>query len=300
MAINNSGLADAADYVLGRGVVQIAKLDVAGNPGPFRDLGNAPSFSLTGASQTVEHQSSRHGTAFIDKKVITSQSLSCAFEIDEVQNFNNLADWLVGEASRTENGYKNGNSAAIAVAADAAGSIAPWLGRSFLLFGDADSSVTPGDGPRAYNVATGDLVLVTTETIPVTLVDGEDYVLDVENGSVFVISTSAKLATAALANKGFTYQLSASSGDANVDRVRAFVATGLDVAVRFVLENAADDANQSEILLPNVNLASDGDMALIGKDFAAIKFSGTLSPGKVGSKFAGEYALIVDGGTSGS
>jgi hypothetical protein len=70
--------------------------------------------------------------------------------------------------------------------------------------------------------------------------------------------------------------------------------------VRFVLENAADNGNQSEILLPKVTLASDGDLSLIGKDFATMKFTGSLSPGDVGSNFEGEYVVITDGATSGA
>jgi hypothetical protein len=292
MGLNTAGVADPSDYVLGRGVVMIARLDANGNPGPFRDVGNAPSFTITGAAQTIEHLSSRHSLALVDKKVITSQALTCGFELDEVQNFSNLADWLLGEASREANGYALGNAAPVVVAADAAGSIAPFLGKHILLYND--------DGVRAYKIDTADLVLVTTETIPVTLVDGEDYILDSENGSVFIVADSAKLATAATANKGFTYELTADAAQANVDRANAFTEQSLEVAVRFVLENAADNANQSEILLPKVTLASDGDLSLIGKDFATMKFTGSLSPGDVGSNFEGEYVLITDGGSSGS
>jgi hypothetical protein len=294
MGLNTAGVADPSDYVLGRGVVMIARLDANGNPGAFRDLGNAPSFTITGAAQTVEHLSSRHSLAIVDKKVITSQALTCGFELDEVQNFDNLADWLLGEATRAANGYADGNVSPVVVADDVAGSIAAVLGKHALLYNDS--------GVRAYNVLTTDLALVTTETIPVTLVDGEDYVLDVENGSVFFVPTSTKLATAAVANKGFTYQITAATGSTGdfVDRANAFTKQSLEVAVRFVLENAADNANQSEILLPKVTLASDGDLSLIGKDFATMKFTGSLSPGDVGSKFEGQYVLITDGGTSGS
>ena len=290
MALNSTGLANPANYVLGRGVVMIARLDANGDPGPFRDLGNAPSFSITGAAQTVEHQSSRHSLALIDRKIVTSQALTCAFELDEVQDFGNLADWLLGEAGRSANGYASGNASPVVVAADSAGSIAPLLGKHILLYDD--------DGVRAYNVATADLALVTTETSPVTLVDGTDYILDSENGSVFIVADSDALATAAAADKGFTYELTADGAQANVDRANAFSKSSLEVAVRFVLENAADDANQSELLLPKVTLSSDGDLSMIGKDFATMKFSGSLSPGDIGSKFEGEYVIITDGGTS--
>lgn len=294
MGLNTAGVADPSDYVLGRGVVMIARLDANGNPGPFRDLGNAPSFTLTGAAQSIEHQSSRHSLALVDRKIVTSQALTCAFEIDEVQNFQNLADWLLGDAARAVNGYADGNSTPVVVAADATGSIAPVLGKHILLYND--------DGVRCYNVLTADLELVTTETIPVTLVDGEDYILDSENGSIFIVADSAKLATAATANKGFIYEVSAASGTTgdNVDRANAFSVSSLEVAVRFVLENAADNANQSEILLPKVTLSSEGDLSLIGKDFATMKFAGALSPGDIGSNFEGEYVVITDGGTSGA
>lgn len=292
MGLNTSGVADASDYVLGRGVVMIARLDANGNPGPFRDLGNAPSFTITGAAQTIEHLSSRHSLALVDKKVVTSQALTCGFELDEVQNFANLADWLLGEAVRAENGYKNGNASPVVVVADGTTPSLAVRGKHILIFDD--------NGQRAYHIATGDLALVTTETIPVTLVDGEDYVLDSENGSIFVSVASSKLDTADTAGKGFTYQLTADSGQAKVDRANAFSKQSLEVAVRFILENAADNANQSEIMLPKVTLASEGDLSLIGKDFATMKFTGSLSPGDVGSNFEGEYVLITDGGSSGS
>ena len=292
MGLNTAGVADPSDYVLGRGVVMIARLDANGDPGPFRDLGNAPSFTITGAAQTIEHLSSRHSLAVVDKKVITSQALTCGFELDEVQNFSNLTDWLLGEASRETNGYATGNASPVTVAANATGSIAPFLGKHILLYSDS--------GVRCYNLADADVDLITTETIPVPLVSGTDYILDSENGSVFIVADSAVLATAAGANKGFTVKVTADAGEANVDRANAFTQQSLEVAVRFVLENAADNANQSEILLPKVTLASDGDLSLIGKDFATMKFAGSLSPGDVGSKFEGEYVVITDGGSSGA
>lgn len=289
MAINAAGVANPADYVLGRGVVMIAKLDADGNPGPFRDLGNAPSFTVTGTAQTIEHQSSRHALALIDRRIVTSQALTCGFELDEVQNFENLADWLLGEADTLTNGAVAGNAAAIQTLHGIPdGEISAWLGRHQLLYSDASL--------RCYSVLAADVVVTTTETVPVTLVLGTDYELDLENGSIFYIADSAKLATAMGTADGVKIKVTANgAAPATVDRARAFSSSSLEVAVRFVLENAADNANLSEILMPKVTLSSDGDLSLIGKDFATMKFSGSLSPGDVGSRHEGEFLIIVDG-----
>jgi hypothetical protein len=272
---------DTRDYVLGRGVVSIALHDADGNPMGFRDLGNAPGMTITGTREQVEHISSRTSTAKVDKRVVTSQGLTAGFTLDEVQNLENLADWLIGETSTPVNGAVAG--------------FAQW---QIIADGDIEEEqdylIRSSLGVRAYSIDETDVTLETTNLTPVTLVLGTDYTVDELTGT-FRLLDSAAVNTAITNGEGIDITLAANAGaPATVDQVRALKATNLVVALRYVMENAADGGRKTEFLFPRVLLSSEGDMSLIGTDFATMQFQASVEQGDVGSVYEDEYLVITD------
>lgn len=269
-------------YVIGRGIVALAELDANGNPKGFRDVGNATEFKVTGTKEEIEHTSSRSSLATIDKRIVLSQGMTCGFTLDEVQNFDNLAAWLIGATSTATN-------AAVAGFAEwqlvADGDIT--IGSYYLIRSSA--------GVRAFSIdAAADLVIKTTNASPVTLVKDTDYSVDELTGTFKILASSA-INTAITNGEGLDVTLSSNgAAPATVDKVNALSLQSLTVAVRFVLENAADDGHKTEIVLPKVLLSSSGDLNLIGRDFATMQFEGSVEQGATGSLYAGEYAVITD------
>lgn len=271
-----------SSYVIGRGVVSIAELDASGNPKGFRHLGNAPELKLTGTKEQVEHISSLSSLATVDKRVILSQGMTLGFTLDEVQNFDNLAAWTIGAAA-TETNAAVAGFAEWQLVAD--GDIV--VGNTYLIRSSA--------GQRAFSIdAAADLVIKTTNASPVTLTKDTHYSVDELTGT-FTILASAAITTAITNGEGLDVTLSSNgAAPATVDKVSALSLQSLVVAVRFVLENAADDAHKTEIIMPNVILSSTGDLNLIGRDFATMQFEGSIEPGATGSMYAGEYVKFTD------
>jgi hypothetical protein len=272
---------DTRDYVLGRGVVSIARLDGDGNPMGFRDLGNAPAITFTGSREQVEHISSRTSTAKVDKRVTTSQGLTAAFTLDEVQNMDNLADWMIGETSTPVNA---------AVAGFAAWDLIP----DGDIFKFQDYLIRSSVGARAYSIQAADLTVKTTNVVPVTLVLNTDYTVDTLTGT-FRLLDSAAVNTAITNVEGIEITLAAEpTAPATVDQIRALKATNLVVALRYVMENAADGGRKTEFVCPRVLLSSEGDLSLIGTDFATMGFQASIEQGDVGSIYENEYLVGTD------
>src|SRR5262245_43608037 len=139
MGKNTSGLPNTGDYVLGRGKVYGALIDtVTEKPtaAGWRDLGNAPEFTLSLETEKLEHQSSMEGLKVVDKEVTLSQKMSIGFSLDEI-NDQNLSEWLSGETASHTN-------TAIAGFSNVTQSSAVVLGRWY--------DLVNGSGERAYDI----------------------------------------------------------------------------------------------------------------------------------------------------
>lgn len=82
------------NYTLGKGVIFFNQL-VGGSYQGERDLGNAPSFSFSLATEKLEHYSSRGGLRAKDKEIISQITPSLSFTLDEI-NKENLALLTLG------------------------------------------------------------------------------------------------------------------------------------------------------------------------------------------------------------
>lgn len=101
--LNTTGQHDTNEYSIGRGILYFALIDaLTGRPQGYRDLGNAPEFTVTPEIETLEHFSSRAGLKALDKEVVISQKLSLGFKLNNV-NFQNLAALLSGETAAPTN-----------------------------------------------------------------------------------------------------------------------------------------------------------------------------------------------------
>lgn len=104
--INLTGAPNTRDYVVGRGKIRFAKNDPAtGLPDAdgFRDLGNAPEFTITETTEELKHANSRDCLKFTDKRFVLSQEVGIGFKLDETRNFQNLAFFLSGDTQTYTN-----------------------------------------------------------------------------------------------------------------------------------------------------------------------------------------------------
>lgn len=255
MAKNLTGLPQPGDYILGRGTVYVSTLAASLPDGSgWRDLGNCPEFTMSLESEKLEHQSSRSGLQVVDKEVTLSQKMSIAFQLDEF-NDENMALFTQGETAS----HTNVSIAGFTIR-DITTSIVE--GRWYDIVNDA--------GERAYDIVTGDLAIANDTPTPA--VEGTDYTLDSKMGRVFVIPGSAVLAAA----DTMTATLTAEALAAPVEEVRGLTQGNVQLAVKFIAENPASSNKQREYQFHTVTLSPEGDVALIGNEFATMGFSGAV------------------------
>jgi hypothetical protein len=279
MGPNTTGKPNTSDYSLGRGVIYFSLIDNAGKPLAWRDLGNAPEFNVSIEKETLEHQSSRSGLKVVDKEVVISQSVSCAFKLDEL-NHENLAAFFSGEKAA----YTN---AAIA-------GFAEWVmvpdgkleaGRWY----DIQSSA----GARAYGIDFTKLTVKDNQGAPVTLVKDTDYEVDAKMGRIFTISTSTAIATAIAAGKGLKVTLTADGTAHAVNEVRALTQSAVKGALKFIGENPANNDEKSELVFHQISLKADGDFGLISDEFTQMGFTGKAEKNTSNTLVAASPTLTI-------
>lgn len=268
--INGTGLPNTNYLSLGRGKLYAAKLDVDGNPLGFRDLGNAPSLTLTIETETLEHFSSRQGTRVKDAECVIEQSANLTFALDEA-NFENLALLFNGEA---DNDYDN--SAAVAGVSGAAIQVEATDGQGkwydiYDLVGGLPA-LPAGESPHDHRMY--EIGAVTFTGAWLGAVEGTDYELDLLAGRIFVYSGSAVITDGDLA----TFDVAANAGaDDPVDELRAITETSTVVALHFEQIDACTGARRFW-RFHQVRLRADGDFALIQdqNEFATLNFAGSV------------------------
>lgn len=259
--INTLGAPNERDYVLGRGKVYLAKLDATtGLPdvNGFRDLGNAPEFTITETVQDLRHQNSRDCIKFTDKRFVISQEIGVGFKLDETRNFQNLADFLSGETSSYDNPHDT-------TFTDVSISLDVHLGNWYEL--------RDGSGNRVYDLgATGAVYTIEMDdTIDVLLVEGTDYEIDENLGLVRFLPTATNIAEGDPAIWTIT---TGATTPQDLDEVDALTLAEVSGCLLFVQDNAGDCGQLVEWRFHRVSLSSDGDLAMIGDDVATMAFKG--------------------------
>jgi hypothetical protein len=258
MAKNLTGLPNTGDYTLGRGIVYESSINTSTekpDANGWRDLGNATEFNVSLETEKLEHKSSRAGLQVIDKEVVLSQKMTINFSLDEL-NDENVAAFLSGVTASHTNPAIAGFTVTVL-------SASVVLGRHY--------DIVNTSGERAYDLETGDVLLEKT-TGPVTLVEGTDYTIDLKMGRVFMLSTATNIS----AGDSLQVTVTAEATASPVEEVRGMTQGNLVRAVKFISENPANSNKQREYQFHKVTLASEGDLALIGDEYAIMAFSGTV------------------------
>ncbi len=263
MAINTSGKADTRDYFLGRGKLYLSALDTGSLPGAYRDLGNAPSFNFSVEEENLEHFSSRAGLKVLDKRVAISKAVSGSFTLDEL-NHENAGLFFGGTISSVT------NPAIAGVGADAGSEIiittSSQEGRAYPLL-----TLYNGSGIAcAFSART---IPVITEDPTGTPVDGvldTDYEIDKDSGLMFILESSVVLPAGSTIG---WWSAADATAPATLDIMSALKAAVQEYALRFEGVNPANSDEKLVLDLYSTQISADGDMPMIGDEFATMSFS---------------------------
>ncbi|KKM64758.1 hypothetical protein LCGC14_1498130 [marine sediment metagenome] len=264
MAINLTGKADTRDYFLGRGKLYLALLDASSLPGAYRDLGNAPSFNFSVEEENLEHFSSRAGLKVLDKRVAISKAVSIAFSLDEL-NHDNAGLFFGGSVSNIV------NPAIAGVGADASEIIitsSSELGRAYPLLTAYD-----GTGlPVAFSARSIPTITEDPTGTPVDGVLDTDYEIDKDSGLMFILAGSVIFPAGSVLG---WWSAADASAPATLDIMSALKASVQTYAVRYEGVNPANSSEKLILDLYSVQISADGDMPMIGDEFATMSFTGS-------------------------
>jgi len=220
-------------YTIGRGKL-LFKPD--GYTGGFEDLGNCPDFKITIATDKKEHVSSRAGLQVKDLEIITKQTATGSFTLDE-PNIENIKRFIMSDTGGSETQTSGNDSTAQSFTAD----LDHWinLGKKNLTS-----------------------VVVKDSTDTTTYVEGTDYVLDKDAGLLMCLSTGSIVDNS-------TIHVTRTWGTATIQKAYAAKTTTVKGHVWFV----GNPASGRKLEVKGyVSLSPEGDLSLIGDDWMKFGF----------------------------
>lgn len=259
MAGLSTGQPNSDSYNLGRGALYFADIDATtGLPGAYRHLGNAPAFSITVDSETLEHQSSLEGLKTVDKEVVISQSMTTSLTLDEI-NFDNLSIFLSGTSSSPANVK---TTTASDLYDPGTGNFVPiqrWY------------DILDSTGVRMYDIETSTDVTLAGSTAA-TFTEGTDYTLDRTMGRVYLITLGG---TPLVAGEKLQVTVTGNAGStATINQVSGLSQTTVAGALKFVGKNPANADDQVEYQFHKISLKAEGEFNLISDDWTQMQFTG--------------------------
>jgi len=262
--IPNTAVPSTKSHTVSKGLVMVAELDPATDlPGPWRDIGSIVTFNMTPTVEVLKHISQRDANGTIDNEVDTSKETAFTLTVDSV-NMANLKYFFYGTPSVYVNPAIAGFTGGVVVASGGTIQKEIWY------------DLVDDTGVKLYNVTSGNLTLKTTNATPVTLVEGTDYVLNLERGLVYFKQSSTAVDTAITGSEGITLDATADATAANLDEIAAQTKTSSQqrVAIRF---HQVDKINniESEIQIHKTTLTADGDLPFITDEWQEIALKGT-------------------------
>ena len=268
--VNQTGKPSTNDLYLGRGSVELATIGADGKPYAFRQVGNATAFSLNVESEKLEHQSSRSGVRAIDREIVLSQKVGVTLTMDEATNFDNLALFLSGTAAAAQTNPASGASLSdLEIVASAE------LGRSYnIVDANGDQLMDLASSGASFELVAG----TTTAGSGTTLVEGTDYELDLVWGTFFLLST----ATNALAGDKIWVTYTGQGSEKSLDTVNLLTQSKQSAFLRFKGINPANSDRQILVDLHSVSLSADGELPLIGEEFAELSLTGVAERNETG------------------
>lgn len=270
---NTTGVHTVDDYQLGRGILQMAELDTAGHPKGFRDLGNVPELTASVESEKLEHFSSRSGLKQLDKTIILQITSGLSFVLEDI-NFENLAAFFSGTTADYTNPAIAGVTDARFVEDDDL-----EVNRSYILR-------TP-TGPAFGITTVNSIVVESTNATPVAMVKDTDYTVNEVEGQIFVLDT-ATVQSIISAGDGLAVTLTADAAATTVDQLNILAATELNVALRFILEEA-DSGEKIIYDYHKCTVSADGDYALISDEWSQLPMTASVEENAAYPDVANSY-----------
>lgn len=259
MGLNTTGTANTNDYVVGRGIVRLARLDATtGLPLGFLDLGNAPQFKINMTTEELKHFSSRRGLKVVDKRVTLSQEIGFSFQLDEI-NQQNFALFFTGENASVTNPAVAG----VGAVGDKQSLVTDVEQGKWYVLRDEDTLV------RA-SLVDGTGVVIFNETTMMAVASTE-YTLDAPAGLVFIHADAAGVSD----GDELTWYSAAQAGaPAKLQNMSALEGSLQDYALEIIQVNPANGDEMRVISFHSVSLAADSDLDLISDAFSLLSFKG--------------------------
>ncbi len=277
---NSTGI-PTNDLLSPKGCLSIATLDSSDRPQGYFAVGNVTDFKVTPTSETLDHYGNCGPIAVLDASITTKTEAKVSFKTDEA-SLNNMGRFLYGLASGS--------------ATNAA--VAGWSVYTMIADGNATLGATyplqNSAGVRAMGLV-GALTITTNQTTPVSLVLGTDYTVDATNGTIFLLSTSSVVAASIAAGKGIRVALAANALAQPLSTVNALSQGAKNYAVFFRGINPADNNSEFVVRLHKVQLAGNGDLALIlEKAWTDMGFEGKLLKSQDPQALASGGFMVVE------
>jgi hypothetical protein len=215
-----------------RGVIMFAKFATGTQtPGPFRQLGNCPEFTLTRNADTIEHYSSQAGLKTLDDEVAIASSLRGALITDDIKA-ENVAYFFQGDVG----------SVTASSLTDQTETYEDTKAGDVYQLGQSDTN------PSGHRKVTITTVTDGAESEPATLTSGTDYTVDLDLGLLTMLTDQAKVEV--------TFSVAASTREQIIASD-----TQIEGALKFVSYNVK--GQQADILIPRARLAPNGDFQLV-------------------------------------
>lgn len=237
------------DLAIGRGQLSFAKhasSDPTTVPNGFRDLGNAPTFTINVTTEQLEHRSSRGGLNQKDDETIISQTFAGSITLDSV-GADNLATFFLSDAETV-------TEAATTSATET------WTDLEYGYIYQLGITDARPFGFRNVSITS---VLLVSDDSP--LVEGTDYVLDATRGTLTFIEGSSVLTTGELAT-GVEVTYDVDGGTYKV--IKAGKVSQILGAMKFDAYNPKGE--NIDYFFPKVKLRPSGDIALISDEYMTV------------------------------
>ncbi|MER9524086.1 hypothetical protein NKI96_10920 [Mesorhizobium sp. M0292] len=200
-------------------------------PGPFRELGNCPEFTLSRSAETLPHYGSMGGLKTLDEEIAIDATLAGTLSTDDMKA-ENVSYWFMGPV---------GTVSATALTAQVETYLLAKAGDVIQL---GRTTGNPTGARKLTNVAATDGAAVT----PATFVLGTDYEVDTDLGLLTVLVDKAKIE--------ITFD--------TVVSTRTQIAAGItqvEGEMKFISFNPF--GAQSDITIPRCRFIPNGDMSLV-------------------------------------
>ena len=211
------------------------------DPKGSKPMGNAPEFNITVDIEELKHKTSTFGIPVTDQTVITNREFSASITVDDF-TMENLAYFFSGDYEQVTQTVATVTDEAIQ---DVSVNSIYYLGVT-----DANPYGARDLDPTGFIVKRG----------ATTLVEGTDYLVDAERGSIqFLTGAEGDDYTVTYETLATTYTRAKSGSSENEGSLvlESKNATGDDVRVR----------------MPYVKLKPNGDLSMITTEFATIPLS---------------------------